>query len=389
MKRILLIALLVATGHGAALLFTVSPDSHLVVLNAARDTVWKSSTGGSGSTDSLMRGLWFLNAGTWAKNGQTLTIDSAAIHSQGATWGWGGGAAYDDSANAHNERQADSGHVYYFANAHGDSAWVYYIGAHGGHVWYLGDSAILSSTSYVGAKVLDSLVATRHLVAIAQGLAERDSVHNERDSVRLDGKQPSGSYGAPYDSAVVSASTHALPDSNPTVTVVNANRFRGALIGNVTGTADTAVAAGRATKIASNGDSAKVWGMTTPTTQGWIAGGGGTPDSVRVAGSAYRHIPRSVDTTSTATPTPNCDLIDQYDLTALAVGATFAVPAGSPINGQVLKFRIKDNGVARTLAWNATYTGTLPATTTPGTTLYVGFVYNSTPTACWQWLATR
>ena len=41
MKRLLLIVFLVTMAHGA-LYFTVTPDSHLVVLNSARDTLWKS-----------------------------------------------------------------------------------------------------------------------------------------------------------------------------------------------------------------------------------------------------------------------------------------------------------------------------------------------------------
>jgi hypothetical protein len=243
-RTLLLLAALTAASYAAALYMTVTPDSHLVVLNSARDTLWKSTTGGTGSVDSLLRGVWFLNAGTWAKNGQTIAIDSAAVHAAGNGWGWGGGS-YNDSANAHNERQADSGHIYYFANVHGDSAWVYYIGAHGGHVWYLGDSAILSSTSYVGAKVLDSLVATRYMAQKAQDTANVGLAWGLRDSVRLDGKLATGGKAADAtksDSALVSASTHALPDSNTTApTVVSATRFRGAFIGNVTGVADTAI----------------------------------------------------------------------------------------------------------------------------------------------------
>ena len=64
------------------------------------------------------------------------------------------GGGYSDTANAHNARQADSFHVYYYANVHGDSMWAYYIGAHGGHVVVFGDSTVLSSHTYFGAKVL-------------------------------------------------------------------------------------------------------------------------------------------------------------------------------------------------------------------------------------------
>jgi len=103
------------------------------------------------------------------------------------------------------------------------------------------------------------------------------------------------------------------------------------------------------------------------------------------AAAAYRVIaPRTCDTASTATPTPNADLVDQYDLTALAAGATFAVPAGTPVNGQKLIIRILDNGGAQTLAWNSGAGGyisrgaTLPTTTVISKYLYVGLIYNST-----------
>jgi Zn-dependent alcohol dehydrogenase len=82
---------------------------------------------------------------------------------------------------------------------------------------------------------------------------------------------------------------------------------------------------------------------------------------------------------STATPTPNADAQDTYTLSALAVGATFALPTGTPTDGQKMMLRIYDNGVQQTLAWNANYKVvgvTLPTTTTVGKYTYVGIVYN-------------
>jgi len=83
---------------------------------------------------------------------------------------------------------------------------------------------------------------------------------------------------------------------------------------------------------------------------------------------------------SSATPTPVGDSNDMFTVTALAANATFAVPSGTPTDGQKLMIRIKDNGTARTLAWNAIYRAigvTLPTTTVISKTLYVGCVYNS------------
>lgn len=96
-----------------------------------------------------------------------------------------------------------------------------------------------------------------------------------------------------------------------------------------------------------------------------------------------RVTPRIGSTTSSSTPTPNGDSHDQYEVTALAVGATFGSPTGTPTDGQKLIIRVKDNGTARSLAWNAIYRviGTeLPTTTVISKTIYVGCIYNSADT---------
>jgi len=85
-------------------------------------------------------------------------------------------------------------------------------------------------------------------------------------------------------------------------------------------------------------------------------------------------------TTSSATPTPDADANDVYEVTALGAGATFAAPSGTPTDGQPLMLRIKDDGTARTLAFNAIYRAigvTLPTTTVISKTLYIGCIYNS------------
>ena len=93
--------------------------------------------------------------------------------------------------------------------------------------------------------------------------------------------------------------------------------------------------------------------------------------------------------TSSATPTPNANTTDQYHVTALAAGATFGAPTGSPLHGQRLVIRIKDNGGAQTLAFNAIYRAgdiTLPTTTVTSKTMLLGFIYNSTDTR-WDFVA--
>jgi hypothetical protein len=67
----------------------------------------------------------------------------------------------------------------------------------------------------------------------------------------------------------------------------------------------------------------------------------------------------------------------------LANALTINAPAGTPVDGNKLLFRILDNGTARAITWNATYTvigTTLPTTTTANKTTYVGCVYNANNT---------
>lgn len=85
--------------------------------------------------------------------------------------------------------------------------------------------------------------------------------------------------------------------------------------------------------------------------------------------------------TSSGTPAPDADAYEQFNITALAQAAAIGAPTGTPEGGQKLIIRIKDNGTARALTWNAIYRsvgGTLPTTTVLGKTMYVGFIYNAT-----------
>jgi hypothetical protein len=99
-------------------------------------------------------------------------------------------------------------------------------------------------------------------------------------------------------------------------------------------------------------------------------------------GNAFEYSLFAVSTTaSSATPTPTGHArTNDLDVTALATNPTFAAPSGTPINGNRLVIRIKDDGTPRTLAFNAIYRAgaiALPTTTTTSKTLYLGFIYNS------------
>ena len=93
---------------------------------------------------------------------------------------------------------------------------------------------------------------------------------------------------------------------------------------------------------------------------------------------------RSNTIASAATITPASEVSDQYNVTALAVAASIAIPTGTPIDGQRLTIRIEDNLTAQGLTWITTAGGyrvigtTLPETTVLGKIMYIGCIYNST-----------
>jgi hypothetical protein len=62
---------------------------------------------------------------------------------------------------------------------------------------------------------------------------------------------------------------------------------------------------------------------------------------------------------------------------------TVNAPTGTPLDGDRLMFRIKDNGTSRAITWNAIYriVGTvLPTATVANKTSYVGCIYNAADT---------
>lgn len=93
--------------------------------------------------------------------------------------------------------------------------------------------------------------------------------------------------------------------------------------------------------------------------------------------------PRVDTIASAATITPPADTCDMYTVTALATNPTIAAPSGTPVNGQKLILRIKDNGVSRAITWTTSIGGyrvvgtVLPTTTTTNKTIYIGCMYNS------------
>ena len=95
--------------------------------------------------------------------------------------------------------------------------------------------------------------------------------------------------------------------------------------------------------------------------------------------SSSRINSRTTAFTSTSSISPDVYSYDQYSVTSLNTGLTINAPSGSPLDGTKLLFRIADNGAPQSITWNATYRvigTTLPTTTTAGTTVYIGCIYN-------------
>jgi hypothetical protein len=79
-------------------------------------------------------------------------------------------------------------------------------------------------------------------------------------------------------------------------------------------------------------------------------------------------------------------------ITALAAAITSMTSGltGTPSNGEMLLYRIKDNGTARAITWGASFAAagaSLPTTTVLGKVLHVLFIWDSVA-AKWCCLST-
>lgn len=103
---------------------------------------------------------------------------------------------------------------------------------------------------------------------------------------------------------------------------------------------------------------------------------------------------RAVTASGTSgTLTPNGNTTDLYVAEGLTGAITLAAPSGTPVDGQKLLIRLKDDGIARGITWTTSSGGyravgiTLPTTTVLSKTTYVGCVYNSAA-SFWDAVAT-
>jgi hypothetical protein len=178
------------------------------------------------------------------------------------------------------------------------------------------------------------------------------------------------------------------------LTSVTSTTFVGALTGNAS-TATSATTATNATNIAitDNTSSSSTYypvlsgattgnnAATTSSTKLSFVPNTGTLTASLISGTRIN--PRVSSASSVSTLTVNSDSYDQAVLTAQAASLSVAAPTGTPVNGQKLTIRIKDNGTAQTISWTITSGGfrvigcTLPTTTVINKVIYVGCIYNS------------
>ena len=118
---------------------------------------------------------------------------------------------------------------------------------------------------------------------------------------------------------------------------------------------------------------------TVAPTSGQVLGYLGAGISDWVANTTFLNARvQTVTSSATVTPVSTNDLVI---ITAQAAGLTLANPTGTFTEGQALMIRIKDNGTARTIAFDTNYRAigvTLPTTTVISKTLYLGIIYNAT-----------
>tara|TARA_R110001592_G_scaffold63800_1_gene195726 strand:+ start:2221 stop:2799 length:579 start_codon:yes stop_codon:yes gene_type:complete len=111
--------------------------------------------------------------------------------------------------------------------------------------------------------------------------------------------------------------------------------------------------------------------------------------------AAYKAIgfagPNSTTITTTDSLRVDSDTVGFAVITALAEGLTIDFPVGTPTQGQKLIIRIKDDGTARSIAYDSQLRPiglTLPTTTVANKILYLGFVYNATDSK-WDAIALK
>lgn len=123
-------------------------------------------------------------------------------------------------------------------------------------------------------------------------------------------------------------------------------------------------------------------------TKVFVAGGSDVTSSNTVTLTNKRVTRRAPAVTQAAEPAINTDITDVAHITGLAQAITSMTTnlTGTPVEGDMLRIDITDNGTARAITWGAKFeasTIALPTTTVLGVRLDVVFVWN-TATTKWR-----
>jgi len=130
-------------------------------------------------------------------------------------------------------------------------------------------------------------------------------------------------------------------------------------------------------------------GHATDTTLSRSSSGTLAVEGIRVSTTTPLVVSAASYTTNTGSSL-NMDNLDEFIITAQAGALLFNAPGGTLVQGRTLVVRIKDNGTARALTWNAVFRAMgppLPSTTVLSKTLYLGFKHNTTDTR-WDLIAS-
>lgn len=195
-----------------------------------------------------------------------------------------------------------------------------------------------------------------------------------------------------YNSAKQIGFFEATPISKPTVS--------GARVGNIPGLENTlstlaslglitnSTSAGNYTLPTADGTNGQALTTNGTGTVSWTSVGNVTTTGTQTL--TNKRIQPRVSSAASGDISPAVSTADIYIRTGLTANATINAPTGTPVQGEKLTFRIKDNGTSRTLTWNAIYketsTATLPIGTIPGSTYYISAIYNAADTS-WDVLA--
>lgn len=110
--------------------------------------------------------------------------------------------------------------------------------------------------------------------------------------------------------------------------------------------------------------------------------GDGTITKAKLAADAKIQVRTNVQS-SPGTLTANVDNYEIQAVTNLNSGITLANPTGTPVNGQGLMYRIKDNGSAQSISYGSQFRAigvTPPTATVAGKTLYINVRWNAEAT---------